>query len=54
VVPAVALVDVLDDLLAAVALDVEVDVGRPSRSGDRKRSNSRPSEIASAFVMPSA
>ena len=55
VAAAVALVDVLDDGLAAVAaLDVDVDVGRAVALGDRNRSNSRPRSTASTLVMPSA
>jgi hypothetical protein len=54
VVTAVAVVDVLNDFLTTVGLDVDVDVGGPSRSGERNRSNNSPSDTASALVMPSA
>jgi hypothetical protein len=53
VAPAVAVVDVLDDLLPAARLDVDVDVRRPSRAGERNRSKSRSSETASTRVTPS-
>jgi hypothetical protein len=42
VVAAVALVDVLDDLLAPVALDVDVDVGRAVTLGRQEPLEQQP------------
>jgi hypothetical protein len=53
-VTAVGAVDVLDHLLAAPVLDVQIDIGRAVPPADRNRSNSRPWRTASTLVMPSA
>ena len=54
VVAAVALVDVLDDLLAAVALDVDVDVRRAVALGGEEALEQQAERTASALVTPRA
>ena len=53
VVPTMALVDVLDYFLTSAAFNVDINIRWPIPSGDRNRSNSRPSATGSQFVMPS-
>ena len=51
-IAAVTRVDVLDDLLAALVLEIDVDIGRfAARSGDMKRSNSRSISVGFTAVM---
>ena len=55
VVAAVALVDVLDDLLAQVGFDVDVDVGRPvARRGQEPSRTADSLATGSTSVTPSA
>ena len=53
-VAAVTLVDVLDDLLAAAGLDVQVDVGRPVALRGQEPLEQQAEETASALVIPIA